>query len=343
MTRPAARPAASPPRSGPSRAGSRRGGFTLIELLIVIGLIALLIGLLTPAIYNATRTANTAAVRSEMSGFEAGIMSFHEMYGRTPPSSIDLRRNAAGVFVNPSTMSTLRSLFGTAVNQTAMVQSLNRMGFPGQNATGPGDSSKGGVLKGAEALVLFLGGLPASGDVPGPNAGVPTKELAGWSKNPRDPFNVAVQSPGTFVLLDRQRRTKPFFQFLPDRLMRPSELGTAGEMSYYSYVDRLEGQRLPLLYASSDGGRGYEDSDVQYTSEVFKNPDGSQAMAGGLYETPDGSPINPNGFQIISPGADGAFGVGGVYSTDDGLTSFGNPRDGGEDNVTNFSTGTLGG
>ena len=335
-------------RSRPS-AGTR-AGFTLLELLTVIVVIAILIGLLIPAVSGARTSARIAAVRTEMSGLDGALSAFHGKYRTMPPSFLDLRRNASGQFVNPATMSTLRGVFGTQISEAAMVGSLNAMDFPGEDVAGAGDYSKRGVLRGAECLVLFLGGLPASGAASGGNM-VPTKELSGWSKNPRDPFNATSRSAGTFVLADPARRQPPFFEFDPDRLRYVNEVEDAGAtpdaseplLSYFTYVDSLDGQAAPLIFATSDGGRGYEPSHVIYNTGPFKNADGSASLSSGVYQTAGGGAINPRGYQLISPGNDTDYGAGGTYSKDGGYVPAGGAgNDGGADNITNFASSTLG-
>jgi len=64
----------------------RTSGFTLIELLVVIAIIAILAGLIVPALSRAKRTAQVAKCRIEIKNLEGAINQYNSAYGRYPTS-----------------------------------------------------------------------------------------------------------------------------------------------------------------------------------------------------------------------------------------------------------------
>jgi prepilin-type N-terminal cleavage/methylation domain-containing protein len=64
---------------------SRPSGFTLVELLAVIMIIAMLAGLLTPAVMRSLASARNAAIKSEIDMLHMAMMNYKTEFGILPP------------------------------------------------------------------------------------------------------------------------------------------------------------------------------------------------------------------------------------------------------------------
>jgi prepilin-type N-terminal cleavage/methylation domain-containing protein len=64
-----------------------RAAFTLVELLTVMAIIALLIGLLVPALGHVKTTAKIVQQKAQLKSIETALEAFNGMYGDYPPSN----------------------------------------------------------------------------------------------------------------------------------------------------------------------------------------------------------------------------------------------------------------
>ncbi len=69
---------------------ARQSAFSLVELLVVIGIIALLVGILMPAIGNARTEAKRSTVKQLLAGIDRGLEVFNTDFRRYPESTVHI-------------------------------------------------------------------------------------------------------------------------------------------------------------------------------------------------------------------------------------------------------------
>ena len=79
-----------------SRSLETNRGFTLVELLTVIAIIAILMGLLFPAVASVRETAKKNQARNDCVGIVAAVKQYYAEYGKYPPIVVESGSGTAG-------------------------------------------------------------------------------------------------------------------------------------------------------------------------------------------------------------------------------------------------------
>ena len=288
----------------------KRNAFTLTELMIVIVIIGILVGISSPFIFAAMRTAKEFTITNEIVQLDAAVQRFETKHGFFPP--------AIGPGLEIDTTS--------STGQADFLRYLNRIA-PTHDERSAGLASwwnqVGCKLEGDSSLVFWLSGLctskqyPLSGNAAIANSGTP---LAPYNAN-----NDFMDNPLN-VTIDRD----VFFEFTSGRLV-DSPAGIAGIKSYH----QPEGKGDSLAYRYRDS-KSYTPSDLTAAALAYH------------VEEPGGTIVffNPGTFQIICPGMDGQI----TRQTDQSMvvtdtvalsmpSANADPEQ--DDNITNFANGRL--
>ena len=164
---------------------SRKRAFTLIELLVVISIIALLIGILLPALGAARRTARQMQNSTQIRGIQQACVTFAQNNSEEYPGL-----NGTGKCVLNGTGQTLLSGGGGTV-QARFAILLSQAFFTGDYATSPSETGKVDWTSGtvdvsnySYAMLAFTDDAEGDG-----TTHVPTGDHAGRLDEWRDTIN----------------------------------------------------------------------------------------------------------------------------------------------------------
>ncbi len=131
---------------------SSRCGFTLVEMLVVLGIIAVLAAIITPAVMYATVSARNAAIGVEVKSLDDGVNSYFQKHQDYPPNFRDYQaflRHVRKCYpkIDPTHLNRVVGVIWPGYNTTTNVPP----------SPTPMDMASGtGIISEGEALVFWL-------------------------------------------------------------------------------------------------------------------------------------------------------------------------------------------
>lgn len=280
----------------------KKSGLTLIELITVIGLVALLTGLLIPALNMVRDTAKQTKQKAQLNTIEIALLAFKNDYGDYPPSE--------GWYDEPSPGGPLNYCGAQKLAEALLGWDL--LGFhPQSNWEAPGTAYADPDLNKRKGPYLELGTTDAF-------------RLGNISvTKPGLFYNTTPLAPDTFVICDAfgtnkitLANGKSVMAGLPILYYKAN----TSQKTIRGIYDVRDNDAIVLLKQQVDGKEHPLSRTVNQFQFFYGNP--NDPLVIGYIQDPKVTtrdwPYRPDSYILISAGADG------LYGTSDDIRNFGN-------------------
>jgi prepilin-type N-terminal cleavage/methylation domain-containing protein/prepilin-type processing-associated H-X9-DG protein len=263
------------------RSARSTAGFTLIELLVVIAIIAILIGLLLPAVQKVRDAAARMQCRNNLKQLGLACHNFHDAMAGFPPAEQDLPRYAGGpTLPKLSWVPYLLPYF-----EQDNLQKAYRMDRDWQDRANDGVAPFTGASAGPNQVQLKLLLCPSA----------PAGRVASNNRAVTD-----------YAPPNQVGRPNPFYTAHPMPPSDPTRIGILGYNVKRRVTDVTDGTSNTLLLAE-DGGRNQWWIMGQFVGKQPANFDkggesGAWANPGSDVTTYGFNPANRNNGQPLQPG-----------------------------------------
>jgi prepilin-type N-terminal cleavage/methylation domain-containing protein len=357
------RPGISRPVAGP------RSAFTLVELLMVIGIIALLAALVTPAVMRSMSTARAAAVKTEIELLHLALMNYKQEYGAFPPADM---KNLWDTTASPAQVNRLHPAYKHLKRCFPQLSEFERNDLPNSGNFSPYYFMA--QMSPSQALVFWLQGFydnaqrpltnggalaantPRTGDANGSRRKLfdfDDKRLYAASPYFQPVANAQHGNPQTFASRNNanafDRDYPVYFPNIPNAgvpyVYFPNSSYSAVTGPVTAAISAFGGTP-PVFYYHAVSSVG----DTTYVSPYFNSTPPPQPTFAQLHQ-------NPDSFQLISAGLDGSYAAANTKPAcfPQGLSTTFNSQTigplpavtdasqaaGNQDNITNFANGPL--
>jgi prepilin-type N-terminal cleavage/methylation domain-containing protein/prepilin-type processing-associated H-X9-DG protein len=175
-----------------------RSAFTLVELLVVIGIIALLISMLLPALNSAREQAKTAQCLSNLRQIGQGMAMYASDYNGWVIPSVIQRVNAAG---NPQAVRGDEN-WATLMVARGYMKQADQLSLFGKSGTPPGEDAWTQTGSSGNTVFRCPSGIEIAGG-PNPTSAYDLKSNAGfWRRQSFLYFGAGAASQGNAPMVD---------------------------------------------------------------------------------------------------------------------------------------------